>query len=105
MRTLFTALAIAVFVIGASTACAGHSGSGAGGATKQVGCHHSSGKPTIQRGSTGDAVRQAQCLLGVTVDGAFGPETEEAVVSVQAEHGLLTDGIVGPDTWAVLDPP
>ncbi|WP_454197256.1 peptidoglycan-binding domain-containing protein [Nocardia sp. Marseille-Q1738] len=71
-------------------------------AARSAGCAYTSAQPTIQRGSSGDAVRQAQCLLGVTVDGSFGPETESAVVSVQIAFGLEPDGIVGPQTWAAL---
>lgn len=40
--------------------------------------------------------------LGVTVDGIFGPQTEEAVKEFQKEANLSVDGIVGPHTWAAL---
>jgi peptidoglycan hydrolase-like protein with peptidoglycan-binding domain len=64
--------------------------------------------PTIQNGSTGDAVRLAQQLLTDygydpgPVDGAFGPKTEQAVKEFQAAFLLTVDGIVGPKTWAML---
>lgn len=64
--------------------------------------------PTIRRGDTGDAVRLAQHLLGhfgfnVTVDGDFGPLTEQAVRDFQEFWGtLVVDGIVGPLTWIAL---
>ena len=47
-------------------------------------------------------VRYLQKLLGMTVDGVFGSETEEAVKKAQKENGLPADGIVGPYTWAAL---
>lgn len=55
--------------------------------------------PTIQQGSTGDAVVQWQKILGVTADGKFGPNTAAATKSFQQKHGLKADGIVGPNTW------
>ena len=66
------------------------------------------GQPTIQLGSTGDAVRRAQRALrrtpnlSLVVDGIFGPQTEAAVKDFQQGAGLTVDGIVGPMTWAAL---
>jgi peptidoglycan hydrolase-like protein with peptidoglycan-binding domain len=66
------------------------------------------GQPTVQRGSTGDAVRRAQRALrrtadlGVVVDGVFGPNTETSVRSFQQSANLTVDGIVGPLTWHAL---
>lgn len=59
-------------------------------------------RPTLRRGSTGPDVRSLQLLLGVTVDGSFGPETFAAVVAFQRRNELRPDGIVGPMTWATL---
>ncbi len=64
-------------------------------------------EPVLRRGATGPAVRRLQELLyqhgyGLTVDGDFGPRTEQAVRSFQAERGLTVDGVVGPRTWAEL---
>lgn len=47
-------------------------------------------------------VRLLQRLLGVAVDGEFGPDTLAAVESLQRAHGLEANGIVGPRTWAAL---
>jgi peptidoglycan hydrolase-like protein with peptidoglycan-binding domain len=66
------------------------------------------GQPTIGPGATGTVVRRLQRALrrtpdlGITVDGIFGPETEEAVRSFQQGAGLTVDGIVGPLTWNAL---
>lgn len=60
--------------------------------------------PTVQSGSTGQAVKNWQSLLGahghaVTVDGSFGPGTETATKAFQTVERLSPDGVVGPDTW------
>ena len=56
----------------------------------------------LQRGSTGDSVRYVQSVLGIKVDGQFGPITDRAVKAFQAAQGLKVDGIVGPITWGRL---
>src|SRR6185437_15590823 len=79
-------------------------------------------RPTIMRGSTGQAVKDAQQNLadrgypvGPTgVDGIFGNHTYHAVIRYQTDRAtgecwalslpLAIDGIVGPQTWARLDP-
>ncbi|MDR7300988.1 peptidoglycan-binding domain-containing protein [Haloactinomyces albus] len=38
----------------------------------------------------------------LTVDGIYGPKTEDAVVDFQQWYGLLVDGIAGPQTWGQL---
>ena len=59
--------------------------------------------PTLGRGDVGPWVRYMQLLLGNTsVDGDFGPRTEEAVEAFQNEEGLYIDGVCGPDTWGAL---
>ena len=40
---------------------------------------------------------------GLTVDGMFGAQTQEALKQFQASHGLVADGAVGPVSWAALD--
>jgi peptidoglycan hydrolase-like protein with peptidoglycan-binding domain len=56
--------------------------------------------------SSGAEGRQVQLLQqalgGITVDGVFGPETEEAVRHLQASRGLSVDGVAGPLTLAAL---
>jgi cell wall-associated NlpC family hydrolase len=47
-------------------------------------------------------VARLQRLLGVAVDGLFGPQTRAAVVRFQRRHGLVGDGQVGPATWHAL---
>jgi peptidoglycan hydrolase-like protein with peptidoglycan-binding domain len=36
----------------------------------------------------------------LSVDGIYGPESENVCRSFQAEKKLTVDGIVGPQTWA-----
>ena len=60
-------------------------------------------RPILRRGSSGEAVRELQRLLGgLTVDGQFGPRTEESVRAFQRRHNLTVDGVVGPITWGRL---
>lgn len=64
--------------------------------------------PTIQNGSTGEAVTRLQraltAALGrtVAIDGVFGSGTAQAVRDYQSSRGLGADGIVGPATWSAL---
>ena len=64
--------------------------------------------PTLQSGSTGEAVRRLQraltAALGRTVgiDGVFGTQTGQAVRDYQSSRGLGVDGIVGAQTWGAL---
>lgn len=58
-------------------------------------------QPPIMRG---DDVRRWQARMAergwrITVDGAYGPESERVCRAFQAEKGLEVDGIVGPKTW------
>ncbi|AFZ08902.1 Peptidoglycan-binding domain 1 protein [Oscillatoria nigro-viridis PCC 7112] len=65
-------------------------------------------KPTLQRGSTGQAVKELQQLLyhwGYyfgPIDGIFDIEVENAVKRYQHRVFLREDGIVGPLTWQAL---
>jgi peptidoglycan hydrolase-like protein with peptidoglycan-binding domain len=57
----------------------------------------------LTSGSEGRQVRLLQQALGsISVDGVFGPQTEEAVRSFQASRGLAVDGVVGAQTSAAL---
>ena len=56
----------------------------------------------LKVGSSGDAVRRLQTQLGVTADGAFGPQTARAVRAFQSSHGIPATGLVGPLTRAAL---
>jgi peptidoglycan hydrolase-like protein with peptidoglycan-binding domain len=66
------------------------------------------GMPTVGKGDTGDAVRQAQRALRRTpdvsleVDGIFGSATEDAARHFQGLHGLPVTGIVDEPTWKAL---
>jgi len=60
-------------------------------------------RPTVRRGSSGDAVVQLQKKLGLPADGMFGPRTEAGVRAFQRDNGLVPDGIVGPLSWRALD--
>ena len=66
---------------------------------------------TIKLGDAGDDVKRLQRVfarnkeLGTdSVDGVFGPETEQAVKDFQQSNGLVVDGIVGPITWSKIHP-
>ena len=72
---------------------------GLGGGTAPAGKY-----PTIQRGSTGEAVKLIQRFLAVVGPGEagygfYGPKTEEAVKEYQKMRGLASDGVCGPATW------
>lgn len=63
----------------------------------------------LKKGSRGEAVKTLQKALNdmsykVTVDGIFGPQTENAVIKFQKRFPeLKDDGIFGPKTKAVMD--
>ena len=62
---------------------------------------------TMRKGSTGDAVRWIQYMLGragyrLSVDGRFGAGTVAAVKAFQQAHGLDADGIFGAKTKTKL---
>lgn len=56
----------------------------------------------IQIGSTGNAVKAVQTIIGVTVDGKFGPLTCEVAKEIQEAGGLVKDGKIGIKTWNYL---
>lgn len=72
-------------------------------------CDFTKQRPTLRRGSTGDAVKQAQCYLnsslsgeGLDVDGDFGPVTEKALRRFQGCADITVDGVCGAQTWSHL---
>lgn len=66
--------------------------------------------PNVRKGDRdreGTNVRKIQLLLrhrdySLTVDGIFGPQTEDRVRRFQRANRLVADGIVGPRTWPRL---
>ncbi|MDQ4033134.1 MAG: peptidoglycan-binding protein [Actinomycetota bacterium] len=60
------------------------------------------GQPTLRKDDTGPAVAEVQRLLGIKIDGHYGPATEAGVREFQQSRGLKADGICGPATWAAL---
>ncbi|WEH41644.1 peptidoglycan-binding protein [Streptomyces sp. NBC_01218] len=69
----------------------------------------SSNRPVLRSGSSGAAVKQAQCLSNVwggvpklAVDGKFGTKTQTKIKWIQGCHGLVRDGVVGTLTWQAL---
>jgi peptidoglycan hydrolase-like protein with peptidoglycan-binding domain len=59
-------------------------------------------RPVLRRGMRGDDVAAWQAVIGVEVDGIFGPDTEAATKRWQAERELVADGLVGPRTRAAI---
>jgi peptidoglycan hydrolase-like protein with peptidoglycan-binding domain len=66
---------------------------------------------TIKLGDTGDDVKRLQRVFARSkalgpdsVDGVFGPETEQAVKDFQQSNGLAVDGVVGPLTLSKIHP-
>ncbi|WP_369033271.1 MULTISPECIES: peptidoglycan-binding domain-containing protein [Streptomyces] len=72
-------------------------------------------RPTVNPGSTGNAVSQVQCLINfysgypnwLEEDGSYGARTLAGVHWVQTCNETVggADGIVGPSTWARLYAP
>ncbi len=58
--------------------------------------------PVLKQGAKGPAVERLQGLLGIKVDGDFGPGTKTAVQDFQKKNGLIADGVVGEVSWKVL---
>lgn len=52
----------------------------------------------LKLGSQGEDVKNLQLMLGITANGIFGIETEDAVKEWQNNHGVVADGVVGPGT-------
>jgi peptidoglycan hydrolase-like protein with peptidoglycan-binding domain len=58
------------------------------------------GNPTLRLGSTGEAVKRWQAILGIAQTGKFDAATQAATQKWQAARGLVADGVVGAATWA-----
>lgn len=56
----------------------------------------------IKLGAKGQAVKNVQTLLKITVDGGFGPGTEKAVKTFQMKEKLPVTGIVDEETFRHL---
>lgn len=67
------------------------------------------GRPWLRQGNSGSFVRVWQVCVsnatgaGLTIDGDFGPATDQATRTFQQQQGLGIDGVVGPQTWAAMD--
>ena len=65
-------------------------------------------RPTLKKGSKGDAVKALQVFLNLKgypcgiADGIFGQKTHNAVVEWQKDHDLVPDGVVGKRTYATM---
>lgn len=63
----------------------------------------------LQRGSTGEPVRELQTALKSAgmylgaIDGIYGPKTASAVRQFQQMAGVAVDGIVGPETQSAIE--
>jgi len=76
-------------------------------------CNITSAQPTLAEGSSGTAVKQAQCELNwayandkglqLAVDGQFGPKTLTVTKDFQRCVHLAVDGVIGPNTWSLLN--
>ena len=72
-------------------------------------CGYTTGEPELESGSSGAAVRKAQCYLNLSMageklaeDGQFGPVTDAATKRFQRCAGITMDGLIGSETWSYL---
>ena len=56
----------------------------------------------IRQGARGEHVKVIQSIVGVEVDGRFGPRTKAAVRAWQRTIDLPVSGVVNPESWAAL---
>jgi peptidoglycan hydrolase-like protein with peptidoglycan-binding domain len=61
-----------------------------------------SGYPLLEQGATGAEVKLAQKVIGVTVDGKFGPLTAAALGTWQSKHGVRATKKLDNATWATM---
>lgn len=65
-------------------------------------------KPDLTVGSTGDAVKYLQGVVRkwngkTTIDGSYGPRTQQAVRDIEALFGQAVNGVVEAETWRLVD--
>ncbi|MFF1717567.1 peptidoglycan-binding domain-containing protein [Streptomyces sviceus] len=71
-------------------------------------CNYTNRRPTLQRGSQGRAVQQAQCYLNEAIgtdlaeDGDFGRATQRTTRLFQECAEIAVDGRIGAQTWSFL---
>jgi hypothetical protein len=71
-------------------------------------CNYTKRRPSLQQGSSGRAVQQAQCYLNQAIgadldeDGDFGRLTESATEDFQQCADIVVDGRIGAQTWSFL---
>ncbi len=101
-----TALGLGATTIGASSASANGGPEAPAPTQTQTGAQSTSGSTSfndvVKKGDTGSVVEQIQDKVGVSADGTFGSETEQAVKSYQSDNGLTADGVVGSETGSEM---
>ncbi len=63
-----------------------------------------SSRPFAWLGNSGDSVRRAQHLLGVSATGTLNTTTRKKLLSYQLSHDLPRTGALDKPTWASLEP-
>ncbi|MCC0094393.1 peptidoglycan-binding protein [Streptomyces flavotricini] len=112
-KSAATATIVASLLIGAAALTTGTASAADGPDIQGLSCgfDHRNPPPTVQAGSTGNTVKEAQCLLrfwtGLQLteeepEGVFGPDATSATEFFQGERGLPTTGVVDARTWAEL---
>ncbi len=112
-RTAASTALVASLFAGALTFSAGTATAAAGSEIEGLACgfDNRNPPPTVQVGSTGNTVKEAQCLLlfwtGLQKteeepEGVFGPNAEDATKTFQERRGLPPTGVVDARTWAEL---
>jgi len=94
-RTLAMAAAVSMTAISGVAVAASGDSSGSEARASQSGA-------TLERGSTGAAVKRLQRKLGVSPTGYYGSQTTAAVKRFQRREGLTVDGVAGPATLRAL---
>lgn len=77
----------------------GGAGSGSGSSDTYKTVNYGS---LLKVGVKGNPVKDVQRVVGVKVDGFYGPGTADAVGKFQSRKGLKVDKVVGPNTWNAI---